>query len=87
MITTTVFTVLQFAMFVPSSSATMATVFLVAITAMDIPYVPMEATKETAVSVLPIVVCMHFKTAVNSECERQTTWCRELVATSGLRSL
>jgi len=37
-------------MFVRSSSVTMATVFLVAICAMDIVHAVMEATKETVVS-------------------------------------
>jgi len=44
-------TLLQTAMFVRSSSVTMATVFLVATCAMDIVHAVMEATNETVVSV------------------------------------
>ena len=45
------YAVLQFAMFVRSSSVTMATVFLAAKFAMDIVHALMEATNETVVSV------------------------------------
>ena len=44
------YAVLQFAMFVRSSSVTMATVFLAAKFAMDIVHALMEATNETVVS-------------------------------------
>jgi len=48
--------VLQFAMLLRSSSATMATVFHVVLSAMAIAHVLMEVTNETVVSVIGLLI-------------------------------